>query len=158
MFQVGKKVSAARIIESNPKKPVAEEDVAVNLIWDRKTSNKFVVVGDFDFDNDGRIDRDGKERVIQLIERWGGTVLDEVSINTDFVVLGEAPDVPSKPTMEQIDYDPTIKVKYDKAVERMEAYSSVIERAERLSVAKMNRERFFNLIGYNTTAERETPF
>lgn len=158
VFKVGKKVSAARIIESDPKKPVSEEDLAVNLIWDSESSNKFVVIGEFDFDNDGKTDRDGREKVIQLIERWGGTVMDKVTINTDFVVLGTAPEVPLKPTMEQIEYDPTVEAKYNRAVNLNAEYMDVVNQADRLSVPKFNRTRFFNLIGYNTTAERATPF
>ena len=158
VFQVGKKVSAARIIESDKKRPISEEDLAVNLIWDSETSNKFVVIGDFDFDNDGTTDHDGREKVIQLIERWGGTVADEVTINTDFVVLGSAPVVPLKPTMEQIEYDPTVEAKYNRAVLQTEKYMSIVENADRLSIPKFSRTRFFNLIGYNTTAERATPF
>lgn len=158
VFQVGKKVSAARVISSDTNNPISQDDLAVNLIWNSKTSNKFVVTGEFDYDGNGKIDKDGREKIIQLIERWGGIVTDNVTIATDFVVLGHAPTVPQKPTFKQIEYDPTIEQKYEKALTGNETYTKILIAAEKLDTPKFNRQRFFNLIGYDKTAAKSSPF
>ena len=59
VFQVGEQVSVARILRSDKRNPVVAADLVVNLIWDPKTSNQFVVIGDFDLNQDGRIDPAG---------------------------------------------------------------------------------------------------
>ncbi|HOK96713.1 MAG TPA: hypothetical protein PKW71_11355, partial [Anaerohalosphaeraceae bacterium] len=66
VFQVSEQISAARIIKSDKKNPVVKEDLVVNLIWDRKGTNQFVVAGEFDFNNDGRIDADGAQRAVAV--------------------------------------------------------------------------------------------
>jgi predicted nucleic acid-binding Zn-ribbon protein len=158
VFRVGKRVSAARIISSDARKPITQDDLAVNLIWDSTTSNKFVVAGDFDFNGDGMIDKDGKEKIQQLIERWGGKVMNEVSINTDFIVFGSAPNISNKPSLDQIDRNPMLEDKYNDAIERNRKYEEVFVQAGKLGVPTFNRSRFFNLIGYETTAKKISPF
>ena len=51
--------------------------------------------GDFDLDNDGKVDWNGRENVAAVIEAWGGEVVDKMSETTDFLVLGMGPTVPS---------------------------------------------------------------
>ena len=48
VFQVGQQVSVARIVTWEKRNPVVPDDLVVNLIWDPKMNNKFVIVGDFD--------------------------------------------------------------------------------------------------------------
>jgi hypothetical protein len=158
VFRVGKKVSAARVISADTNNPISQDDLAVNLIWNSMTSNKFVVAGEFDYDGDGQIDKDGREKIIQLIERWGGTITDNVTIATDFVVLGYAPTVPKKPTFQQIEYNPMLEDKYEKAIEQSKAYGLIVTDADKLDTPKFNRQRFFNLIGYDKTASKSSPF
>jgi len=88
VFQVSQNVSAARIIRSTVKNPIVQEDIVANLIWDPKTSNRFVVAGEFDLDGDGNMDPDGIERIKEMILRWGGTLDEQVNVNTDFIVIG----------------------------------------------------------------------
>ena len=158
VFNVGKRISAARIITSSTRNPISQDDLAVNLIWDSKTSNKFVVIGDFDFNGDELIDKDGGEKIVQLIEQWGGKVRDSVSITTDFIVFGTAPRIPVKPTLNQIERNPTLEDKYNDAIERAKKYDEVFKQADKLGVPTFNRSRFFNLIGYETTARKASPF
>jgi hypothetical protein len=158
VFRVGNQVSAARIITSNTRNPIKEDDLAVNLIWNSETSNKFVVIGDFDFNGDEMIDKDGTEKIQQLIERWGGKVTSSVSIGTDFIVFGSAPKLFNKPTLDQIERDPTLESRYNEAIERNRKYQEVFKQAEKLDVPTFNRSRFFNLIGYETTSKKISPF
>ncbi len=106
VFDVRKVISAARIIPSKMKRPIILGDIIANLIWDSDKTNVFVVAGEFDLDGDKSIDYDALYKIKALIEKWGGRVADTVSIDTDFLVLGEAPKVLRKPTFEAIEVDP----------------------------------------------------
>ncbi|AQT69535.1 hypothetical protein STSP2_02726 [Anaerohalosphaera lusitana] len=157
VFRVDEKVSSARIVSSSKKNQIVEGDKAVNLIWDEETSNDFVVVGSFDFDRDGLVDRDGKEKVEQLIERWGGKIKETVDINTDFLVMGTEPEVMAEPTASEMAIDPDAEDKYQAQLDRVDAYYKAIEKAETLAVPKFNLKRFLLLTGYETTAKQSEP-
>lgn len=148
VFQIDPKVSVARIVKSNRKNPIVQEDIVANLIWDSKTNNRFVVLGDFDFNNDGKIDEDGNQRVREMVEHWGGIVQNEVTIDTDFVVVGQRPTPMVSPSQTALDLDPTLQQKYDNSVKSIETYSAQLEVAQSLSVPIFNQKRFLYLVGY----------
>jgi len=158
VFGVTETVSVARLVYYSRKNPVVPEDIVVNLIWDSEKSNSFVVAGNFDFDRDGKIDHDGKEKIVQLIERWGGRIVDEVSIETDFVVLGKEPKVMRKPSRDDYEIDPMIKQRYETSQEKASQYNGILSRANTFGVPVFNLARFLNLIGYETLAAKSTPF
>jgi hypothetical protein len=150
VFQVNQQASAARIIKSDKKNPIVKEDIVANLIWDSKTSNRFVVIGEFDINNDGRPDRDGRQRIIELIQRWGGTLMDDVTVDTDFLVIGTAPTPLPRPTQDEIDIDPMAQQQYEESLQRVRDYNQMLEKANNLSVPVFNQKRFMYLIGYDT--------
>ncbi len=158
VFGVTETVSAARFVYYSRKNPVVPEDIAVNLIWDSEKSNSFVVAGNFDFDRDGKIDHDGKEKIVQLIERWGGRIVDDVSIETDFVVLGKKPRVMKKPSRYDYEIDPMSRQRYETSQRKASEYNGILARANTFSVPVFNLARFLNLIGYETLAAKSTPF
>jgi hypothetical protein len=153
IFQVEPKVSIARIIKSNIKNPIVNEDLVVNLIWDSKTSNRFVVIGDFDLNNDGIVDPDGNRRIREMVEHWGGKIESAVSINTDFVVAGPSPHVPAKPEQAQVEIDPTLQQKYNDSVENAKTYDADLAKAVELSIPVFNQKRFLYLIGSDSLLE-----
>ncbi len=150
VFQVNEQASAARIIKSDRKNPIVKEDIVSNLIWDSETSNRFVVIGEFDIDNDGRPDRDGKQRIIELIQRWGGILMDEVTVDTDFLVIGTAPKPRPRPTQDEMDIDPMSQQRYEQSLQQLREYNAKLEKANNLSVPVFNQKRFLYLIGYET--------
>jgi hypothetical protein len=158
VFHVTETVSAARVNFSSKKNPIVPQDIVANLIWDSKTSNIFVVSGEFDFDGDGRTDRDGKEKIEQLIERWGGRIVTDVSIETDFVVLGSAPRPLPMPTRDQLELDPTIDQRYQASLARAGRYDEVLRGANTLGIPLFNQRKFMSLIGYDSLAGKSTPF
>lgn len=149
VFQVEPKVSVARIVRGNKKNPIVKEDLVANLIWDSKSSNKFVVLGDFDFNDDGRVDADGNQRIREMIERWGGIVDDEITIDTDFVIVGQVPAPLPQPEQAEADIDPSLMEKYQASLNAMKTYNVKLERAKELSAPVFNQKRFFYLIGYD---------
>lgn len=148
-------VSVARIVRSEKKNPIIADDLVANLIWDSEKTNIFVVRGDFDLDQDGQVDENGRQRIAELIESWGGNVAGRVSIHTDFVVLGLPPDVPNKPTHQQLEVDPRAMEKYEQAVAEREAYQRAREEAQNLSVPIFDTERFLYFIGYRSLMQNE---
>jgi hypothetical protein len=142
VFDVQQRVSAARIVQTDKGNPIMANDLIGNLIWDAKMSREFVVAGSFAFG-------DGTSSIKDLITKWGGTVADNVSINTSFVVLGTAPVMPQKPTVEMIEADPRAMDKYDKAVKEYNGYAAIIDQAKVLSIPVFSLERFLDFIGYS---------
>ncbi len=149
VFQVEPKVSVARIVRGSKKNPIVKEDIVANLIWDPRSNNKFVVLGDFDFDGDGRVDADGSQRIREMIERWGGVVQNEVTIETDFVVVGLEPVPMARPDQAEADLDPSLMEKYQASQTARGTYNAMLQRARELSVPVFNQKRFFYLIGYD---------
>ena len=149
VFSVEKRISLARIKPESvdPKQSIIAQDPIANLIWDADAVNTFVISGDFDIEGDGKRDADGIEKVRQMINSWGGQVSDEVTIKTDFIVLGTAPFVPSKPGIEDIDLDPTATEKYEKALAEQDRYQQVIEKARTFSIPVFDIKRFKYFIG-----------
>lgn len=152
VFDVDKTTSVARIVKSSMKNPIVIGDLVVNLIWDSKATNTFIVAGDFDFNNNGKIDADAPKKIRQLIENWGGKVDREVTINTDFVILGTSPKIPDKPSLDDIEIDPMAMDKYEASIRAVADYQDVKKQAESLYIPIFNLKRFLNFIGYETIA------
>lgn len=150
VFQVAEQVCAARIVESDKKDPVVKEDIVANLIWDRSTPNRFIVTGDFDFNKDGMIDTEGAQRIVEMIERWGGQVDEEISVDTDFLILGEQPVVLPRPTQQELDINPLAQQRYEQSLQKADAYNKILKKAANLGIPVFNQKRFLYLIGYDT--------
>jgi len=158
VFDVQPNIAAVKIVQMEKKTPIIANDIAINLIWNSETPNTFAVAGDFDFDGDGTVDYDGRDKVIKLIERWGGIVIGEIDINTDFIVMGTSPRRLPEPTEEQMDVDPLAQDKYEQSMELFSQYSTVLSKAKALSIPVFNTARFKNLIGFDTEANMSKPF
>lgn len=154
VFQVSQNVSAARVLRSSIKNPIVEEDIIANLVWDPETSNHFVVAGDFDLNGDGLTDPDGAERIKEMIVRWGGTLDDEMTVNTDFVIIGQAPRQLLLPTQNELALNPTAQQRYEDSLEKIAAYDSITQKANLLSVPIFNQKQFYFLLGYETLASK----
>jgi hypothetical protein len=148
VFSVAEKVSSARITDSQKKNPIAVNDAIANLVWDSDKTNIFVVSGEFDLDGDGTIDYNAADKVKALIEKWGGRIADVVTFDTDFLVLGEPPQVPPKPTPEELDADPMADERYEAAMQRFNRYKEAEEQAKVLWVPVFTYDRFLYFIGY----------
>jgi hypothetical protein len=158
VYDISPTVSAARIIRSEPKNPIVVDDIVANLIWDSKRVNTFVAAGDFDLNGDGVNDPDAIEKIKTLVEKWGGKMAGVVSVNTDFVILGTLPEVPSKPTVEERETYPDAMAKYDRAVERLADYRQIQSQAQEFSIPILNAQRFLYFIGYKTQSGKPGAF
>ncbi len=158
VFDVEKDYSAARITRSDIKKPILVGDLVANLIWDSNEENIFVIAGDFDLNKDGKIDFNASDKIQSLIEKWGGTVADNLTIDTDYVVLGNQPETPMKPSMEELEIDPRAMVKYEEAVRDLDRYNDIYERAQSLWIPIFRYDRFLRFIGYETQSSQAGAF
>lgn len=158
VFNVRENISAARIVNSNVKNPIILDDIVANLIWDSDKTNVFVVAGEFDLNNDGETDYEGAKKIEAIVEKWGGKVADNISINTDFLVLGTTPVVLERPTFEQMEVDPMAMEKYEASLERLNSYNEVQTRAQNFSIPVFNAERFLYFIGYKGQSTRPGAF
>ena len=158
VFDVEENYSAARIIQSELRRPILQGDLVANLIWDADRTNRFVIAGKFDLNQDGSIDPNGASRIRALIEKWGGQVDDNISINTDFVILGQPPEVLPKPTLEQQDVDPQAMAKYDASMQALNRYNLIKSQAQGLWIPVLTYEKFLYFIGYEGQINRTGAF
>ena len=158
IFQVNEQASAARILKSDTKNPIVKEDIVSNLIWDSQSSNRFVVAGEFDMNNDGRPEADGRQQITEMVERWGGRLMDDVTVDTDFIIIGLAPKPMPRPSQEDIDIDPMAQQRYEMSQQKIRAYNTLLQMANDLNVPVFNQKRFMYLIGYDTLANKNQSF
>lgn len=158
VFDVKDYISFARIIRSETRRPIVQDDIIANLVWDSNETNVFAVAGEFDLDNDGRPDYQGAAKIEKLIKQWGGKTLDEVTINTDFLILGEPPRKPTEPTLEEREMNPNIMEEYRQALQKRRHYDKLKEKADLLWIPVINQERFLYFIGYKSLSSRPDAF
>jgi len=158
VFDVKKYISFGRILYSEKRRPIVQGDIVANLVWDSNETNIFAVAGEFDLDNDGRPDYDGAEKIERLIRKWGGKTLDEVTVNTDFLVLGTPPRRPSEPTPKEIEINPNIMEEYERAMQKRLHYERLNEQADLLWIPVLNQKRFLYFIGYKSISDRPDAF
>ena len=158
VFDIADTYSKARIIKSEPTKPILLGDIVANLIWDSSRTNVFVIAGDFDINGDWQSDYDAIERIKALIEKWGGKVDPNITIDTDFLVLGQIPAVKERPTLEEQQRDPTAMQKYEDSLQKLNQYNALQERAQNLWIPILTYDKFLYFIGYKTASSQAGAF
>jgi hypothetical protein len=156
IVRVGPSSSEARIITRRPGATINEGDIISNLVYDKNVKYNFIVYGSFDLARSGRATpeegRRDAETVKRLVTQWGGNIVDEINVDTDFVVLGIEPTIPEF-TREELT-DPVNKARYDQAVAEVQAYDDVKRKAIDLRIPVLNQNRFLYLVGYYDQAAR----
>jgi len=158
VYELADDYCLARIVKSDPKNPVAVDDVAANLIWDTKKAKNFILTGDFDLNKNGTIDMDAADRITSLMEKWGGIVSTDVSVDTDAVVIGRQPKVPPKPTLEDLEIDPLADDRFNAAQKKLARYQAIEERAVDLMIPIYRYDQFLYLIGYTSQINKPGAF
>jgi len=130
-----------RIYELQGQNPVVAGDVLHNPVYDRQRRMRFVLVGKMDTDGDGV---DDTEELNALIQEFGGRVDETLTVQTDFLVVGEEPPVPAKPGPAD---GPQKQQQYKEARKRFIAYSEAKARAENFSIPILSLNRFLGLVG-----------
>lgn len=129
--------------------PIVEGDLITNAAFDRERPFNFAVVGRMDINGDGAEDT---EWVKTHIRRVGGKVQDQVTVQTDYLVVGDDPMTwlpPSGATP-----SPQQQVLMDKIKKEQAAFGEATDMAQRLHIPVLNQNRFLSLIGIAPMASR----
>jgi hypothetical protein len=158
--------AAGRVIRSSASAPVLANDVIANMVYDQSRVFKFYVFGEFDLDGDGQYTISDHDAVVRRIESWGGKVVDVskrnqslastfgketadkvvLPLDTDFVVIGQEPELPQAVAPGERDPIKIRKAVLDK--QRWDEYMRLRNEAISLSVPVINHNRFLALIGH----------
>ncbi len=139
--------ASCRVIRQTFGQPLVTGDLVSNIVYDKDRKFRFYVSGDFDFNGDGRASSGERTRVKNLIEQWGGEVIDadQMPVDTDFLIMGRQPNLPRK-----LGEDPTEQDIQNYIEQRRKAleYLELVGQAQKLSVPMLTQNRFMTLIGY----------
>jgi len=152
VIRVANGASQCRIIATQNGQNLSPGDKILNLVYDRNTKYNFVVYGDFDINNTGKAVPQDAQVIKRLVTQWGGTVKDQITPETDFVIMGKEPEVPQF-TADELK-DPFNKKKYDDANAAADKYDDEAKQAQDLSVPILNQNRFLYYVGYYDTVGR----
>jgi hypothetical protein len=142
--------SECRIIHVAPGQQIVEGDLILNLIYNTHTRFAFVIYGDFDLANNGQPNAADADVLRRLVTQWGGRVMDQVTVDTDFLVLGKEPTVlplPDNPT-------PLDQERHDKQQKALDNYLLRQSEAIHLNIPILNQNRFLYFVGYYDQAKR----
>ncbi|MDP9174837.1 MAG: hypothetical protein M3O30_13380 [Planctomycetota bacterium] len=127
-------------------------DLIANLVYDRNTKYNFYVYGRFDLGQLGAPSDADRDKIVGLVQNWGGKIMNKINIDTDFVVMGSEPKVDTY-TADQLN-DPFYVRQKDDQEKAVKAYNDIRDQAVRLSIPIMNQNRFLYLCGYYDVAQR----
>ena len=130
-----------RIYEIQSNNPVVPGDVLVNPVYDRERRLRFTLVGKMDIEHNGT---DQTEQLKALIQEFGGRVDKDLSVQTDYLVVGEEPVVPASPAAGA---SPQERQAYEYARKKFIDYSKARADAENFSIPILSLNRFLGLVG-----------
>jgi hypothetical protein len=148
---VGDTSSECRIVHIEPGAVLSEGDPIENLVYDPHTKYNFFVYGNFDLANSGRPNPADAEVIKRLVTQWGGKLIDQVNVDTDFVVLGSEPVLP---TFAKDDITAENQDKLLKAQAALDKYQELLGEARALHIPVMNQNRFLYYVGFYDQAKR----
>ncbi len=170
--QIGSESSICRITSTTPGHAIQTGDLISNIVYHNDKSRKyhFVVYGDFDLDGDGVATAAERDRLISMINTYGGQVDDQVTAQTDYVVMGTRPAAPTiiednsaatpaatapadaaaaTPT-DAAASAPAGSVTDQRSKDDLR-YDQIVTEAKDLGIPVLNANRFLALIGYYST-------
>ncbi len=136
-----------QILAMDPREMVLEGDVIANPVYDPRRSLRFVVIGEFDLNGDGRRDDGGADQIRAIISEWGGRLADQLSTQVDFVVAGAPPAAP-KMVGGTAGLDRGAEERQRMLERDREHFESVLASAKSLSIPILTQDVFLNFLGY----------
>lgn len=133
-----------RVIRSSRGNPVVAGDVIANPVYDPNKTYNFVVYGNFDVNGDGNATPYERDALVAIIERWGGQVIDDISGDLDFLVLGRKPVEPIQPAPNA---PRSVYEEYLRLKSRADRYEQLFDAASASSIPVLNENRLRTLIG-----------
>jgi hypothetical protein len=151
IIHVGQNSSECRIVHTEPGAVLVEGDLIENLVYDAHQKYNFCVYGNFDLGNTGRPVAADAEVIKRLVTQWGGKLIDHISPNTDFLVIGAEPVLPE---FSKDDLTPENQKKLQDAQDALEKYQEIRQQAKDLHIPVLNQNRFLYYVGYYDQATR----
>jgi hypothetical protein len=84
--------------------------------------------------------------------------VDAISIDTEFLVLGQQPEVLRRPTLEETEIDPRAQTMYEASLARLDRYKELRSQAQTLWIPVFTYERFLYFVGYKGQIGRAGAF
>lgn len=144
VIRVDENSSTCRVTRSTRGNPVAKGDVIANALYDPLKKYAFLVFGNFDADRDGRYTPDEAGEIKAVISGWGGKLVDSLSGEVDFLVLGTRPIVPPQPPA---DAPVALVQEFIRLRNIAREYDKLFEQAGATSIPVLNENRLRTLIG-----------
>lgn len=144
VISVGPTTAECRMTRYDVADPIVPGDLINNIVYDRRKTMHFVVIGGFDINGDGTPDEGGQDVITALIKDWGGAVDSDVDATTNFVVIGAAPNPPGSSE----GATPEQEVRNSDQQALVDHYQRVREEAIRLAVPLLTQTQFMNLMGF----------
>jgi Skp family chaperone for outer membrane proteins len=145
---IGEDVSECRIIQQSKDDPIIVGDLVANVVYHVLRTYSFVVEGAFDLNSTGEPTMLGNKAIKDLVRRYGGKLMNDVDVDTDYVVLGDRPSQPRKPA----DTDTReIWELYERRLKDFKRYQEVEDSAKSHQIPRLGGKRFLDLVGYVPT-------
>ncbi|MGN6725303.1 MAG: BRCT domain-containing protein [Tepidisphaeraceae bacterium] len=144
--------SECRIVRQTPGENVVEGDPCVNLVYDRNVKYNVMVYGNFDLDRNGQATPQDADVIKRLVTRWGGKVVNTLTPDTDFLVIGKVPEIPNY-TQEELDR-PEIQFEVERRKKELADYDDTLAKAIELNIPVLNQNRFLYFTGYYEQSAR----
>ena len=138
-------IAECNVVRTTPGEPIVAGDLIANIAFSTVTQPRFFIVGQFDLNNDGEPDDDSLDAIRNMIARFGGSIVDEISVQTDYVVMGAAPQRAARPAP---DAPPTQVALWERHERQAEAYATTQDVAMRFNKPILNARQFMSFIGY----------
>lgn len=139
-------IAECHVVQSEATDPILEGDFVANVAFNAMAAPVFVVAGDFDMGGDDALE--GKQQVISMIKRYGGTVADDVDVNVDFVVLGDEPRVPNVGAAST----PSVRAIAEDRAKLRDRYNRIKDLARDYQIPVLNLNRFLASVGYTVAS------
>ncbi len=146
VIDVAENSATCRVVRLGQRQILVAGDVIGNVVYDPNATIQFKIHGEFDIDNTGQATQSDRRRVENLVENWGGVLMDELTYATDYLVLGSEPEFPDPLPPDTI--DPIEIARHAAAVKKFEEYQDLINTARELTIPVLNQNRFLIMIGY----------
>jgi hypothetical protein len=144
VINVSSETATCRVNSETKGSPVVNGDVIANAVYDPTKVYKFVVFGNFDSNGDGIATPMERADVVSMVEGWGAKSLADLAGDVDFLLLGERPVLPPRPS----DGSPfEVVQQYVKMQQEVSRYDEFYKSAQSTSVPILNQNRFMTLIG-----------
>lgn len=144
VIRVDEATSLCRVVREKRGNPAVRGDVAANAVYDPSKVYKVLVYGNFDTDGDGRATQQEQFNLRAQLEDWGAKVVDELTGDVDFVVLGQKPALGVPP---QAGAPVELVSEYVRQKKIVQQYDDLFRQSTSASIPVLSENRLYTLIG-----------